>query len=672
MPTISSAGVGSGLDVPGLVEKLVAAEGEPVRTRLDRKEAELQAGLSALGIFKGAVSEFQASFESLRNSDAFGAMNVVSDDEESLTATASSAALPGDYEIEVVQLAQAQKLSSEAFDSDIKPLGSGSLAIQLGRYDNGSFITNSEITPANITIDASNNSLRGIAEAINQVGAGVRASVVNDGTGYRLVLSALQEGSNNMVRIVTRDDDGDDTDLNGLSNLAFDLSRFGNGAANLIESVPARDAVLRIDGLEVTRSGNEINDVLEGVLLELHPGAAGKRIGISVTLDTDSVTSAINEFVTRYNSLIDSINELTGYDPETGVAGPLSGDASVRGVAAQIRRVMSSNFGSINQSYDSLASIGIDTQRDGKLSLDDGRLQQAIETNLQEVVQLFAVAGSASDPLVKYRGADAATPAGAYELVVTGLASQGFYRGQAVRPDLLVLEDGQNRLRLQVDGVRSDRISLAPGTYRSLYELAAALESAINSDSRLGPAGSKVEVSVEDNRLVLTSAKYGSNSAVELLEVDAGLAAVSGLAIGEGHKGENASGTFDGEPANGNGRVLTAEGRARGLQVEILGGSTGARGTVYFSNGIAARLGELIASFTAHDGLFDSRTEGFNNRIEDIGRQREQLNRKLERSEQRYLKQFSSLDALLGKMRSTSEYLGQQLASLPGANRKDK
>lgn len=680
MPTISSAGVGSGLDVPGLVEQLVAAEGEPVRKRLDRKEAELQAGLSALGTFKGAVSEFQASFDSLRNSDAFGAMNVVSDDEESLTATASPVAFPGDYEVEVVQLAQAQKLSSEAFDSDVKPLGSGSLTIQLGRYQDGNFTTNSEFAPANITLDASNNSLRGIAEAINQSGSGVRAAVVNDGVGYRLVLSALQEGSDNSLRIVTLDEDGDNTDLEGLSNLAFDLSRFGNGAANLIESVPAQDAILRIDGLEVTRSGNEIDDVLDGVLLELHPGAAGKRIGLTVSLDTESVNNAINEFVSRYNTLVDVINELTGYDPETGVAGPLAGDASVRGVAAQIRRVMSSNFDTINQTYPSLASIGIETQTDGKLTIDKARLQTAIETDLQEVIQLFAVSGSASDPLVRYRGAEPDTPPGAYALIVTGLAQQGFFQGQPVPDGPLVVSDGQNRLRVMVDGVRSERISIEPGSYRSLTELANALQTAINSDPRLGPAGNRVEASVQTGEasgsagqvLMLTSQRYGSNSGVELLEVDAGLAAVSGLQPGSGSAGQNVQGTFAGEPAVGSGRLLTAEGRAHGLQIEVLGGVTGERGEVYYSNGIAAQLGNLVGNFTGQDGLFDTRSSGFNQRIEDITQQRERLGRKLERSEERYLKQFSSLDALLGRMRSTSEYLDQQLAALPGANRKEK
>ena len=675
MPTITSAGVGSGLDVNGLVEKLVAAEGEPVRTRLDRKEAELQAGLTALDTFKGAVSEFRNALGSLREPDTFGNVEVVSDNEEFLTAIASNDALPGEYEVEVVQLAQAQKLASDAFDSDVKPLGTGILTIQTGRYDaaNNRFSSNPDFVPATIEISEANSSLRGISEAINKSDAGVYASVINDGSGYRLVLSSENEGNDNSIRILASDDDGNDTDLAGLSNLAYDLTVADGAGANLTETVAAQDAVVKVNGLKVSRSNNELDDVISGVILELQPGAEGTKTSVSVSLSTKSVITSIEKFVDSYNSLVDVTNDLTGYNPETREAGPLSGDASVRGVNNQIRRILAGNFSAVNSTYDSLFGIGIDTQRDGKLTIDNGKLRKAVEENLQDVVQLFAVAGSASDPLIKYRGASENTPAGAYDLVVEQMATSGKYVGNRFIQEPFELDNESNAFQLRVDGKLSGKINLPQRVYEDATDLADAMQEAINNDPQLAKEKVKVGVKAESGHIVIQSERTGEGSTVEITMVDPELSAYSGLSVGKGIAGENAQGSFNHRKAVGNGAFLEGEGTAEGLRVEILGGDVGDRGKVYFSNGIAAQLDKLIGSFESEDGFFEARKEGLNARIDDVTKQREQLARKLERSEKRYMSQFTSLDALLGKMRSTGEYLDRQLSALPGAhvNRKN-
>ena len=340
MPTISSTGVGSGLDVTGLVEQLVAAEGEPVRIRLDRKEAELQAGLSAMGTFKGAVSEFQTSLASLRDSEAFGTIEVTKQDEEIIAVTASNDAQPGEYEVEVIQLAEAQKLTTDAFDSDLKPFGSGALTIQVGSYNatTNTFLNNSDFPPRTISITAENNSLRGIQEAINKADAGVRASVINDGQGFRLALSSLSPGGDNSIRITVSDDDGTDSDLSGLSNLAFDPAMQMGTGRNLSELSAAQNAVVRVDGIEITRSANDFDDVLQGINLSLKSGSAGQTTLFRVELSSAGIIESVNNFITKYNEMITVIDELTGYNPDTGQAGPLSGDPAIRGVAAQLRR----------------------------------------------------------------------------------------------------------------------------------------------------------------------------------------------------------------------------------------------------------------------------------------------------------------------------------------------
>lgn len=704
MPSITSAGIGSGLDVTGLVDQLVAAEGEPVRIRLDRKEAKLQTGLSALGTFKATVSDFQASLKSLRSPESFSSMNVINDNQEAISAIASRDAQPGEYEVEVLQLAQSQKLASAAFDSDVKPVGTGGMTIQLGRYhaDTHSFTSNADIPPTSITISSENSSLRGIAEAVNESGAGVRASVINDGSGFRLVLSSLAEGLDNSIRITTLDDDGNDLDENGLSNFVYDLAAKqiigedltaadaatlasgGIGAVqvladdgkqqidisitNMNETVAGQDAVVKVDGLEVVRNENTINDVIKGLTLELQPGSEGSVSSLNVSLSTEEIQTSIKDFISRYNELVSTANNLTGYDPETGVAGPLSGDASVRGVTGQIRRVIARSFSATNNEYDSLASIGIDTERNGMLSIDESKLQTAIDTNLQEIIQLFATAGSANDPLVEYTGAEETTIAGSYDLNVTRLAEHGSYAGQAREFSPVVVEAGANRLRLRIDGMLGNQIEIAPGEYNSFNEFAAELQEAVASDTTFSGHNIRISASVDAGRLIVQSAALGNNSSVEVVSVDSELAEISGLTIGTGQQGADVQGTFNNQAAVGNGNQLIAEGAAAGLKVNIEGGTLGSRGKVFYSNGIASQLDALLARFNESDGLFSSRTTGFNDRLDDIVQQREKLASKLERSEKRYTKQFSSLDALLGKMRSTGDYLDQQLSALPGAN----
>jgi len=687
MPTITSAGVGSGLDVAGLVDKLVAAEGEPVKVRLDRKEVKLQAGLSAMGTFKGAVSGFQSSLEALNNPDTFGNLEVSSSDEEKLAATASKDTQPGDYEVEVLQLARSHKLSSSSLESDRLPLGTGSLTIQLGRLDiepdseltSGSrrFVMNPDVPATTITINEDNASLRGIQEAINKADAGVRASVINAGDGYRLVLSSLVAGNDNSIRIKVNDNDGNDQDGAGLSVFAYEPDNLSGAGQNMNEVVATKNAELNVDGIFVSRSSNDIDDVIDGMTLSLKPGAEGSINNIHVEMSTASVTEAVNTFVNKYNEMIDTVEALTGYDPETKTAGPLSGDASIRGVISQIRRTLGDNFSGINEKYDSLSSIGVDTQRDGKLVLNNTKLQAAIEDDLQQVIQLFAISGSSSDPAVRYIEAGEATKTGAYNLLVTRMASQGAWMGRRLDSNVngqrfpLALEEGQNSFRLKVDGLNSQKITLSAKTYGSQDELLNELQSQINADTNLQSNNAAVEAHLSNGRLLLISRRYGSHSSVEVTQADDGLIDRLGFRVSPGIKGEDVAGSLNNVAAIGNGQTLTGKGAAEGLKIEVMDGGSGKRGKIYFSHGVAAQLDEMLGQFLDQDGIISVRNEGYTNRIRDLEKEREKLAQKLEASEQRYLKQFTALDATLGKMRSTGNFLSNQLDSLPGAARKE-
>lgn len=670
MPTISSAGIGSGLDVNGLVEQLVAAEGEPARKRLNRKEAELQAGLSAMGSFKGAVSEFQDSLAGLRDSETFNAIKAKAGDEEVVSVSATNAAQPGEYDLEVLELAGAHKVATDTFDSADKFFGSGRITVQLGAYDSqtNSFQSNPDTVPVMIDIDPDKASLRDIAAAINDADAPVRASVMNDGNGYRLVMSSQMAGTENSLRIKVEDSDGQDGDLNGLSNLAYDPTAQRGTGNNLQEVAAASDARVRVDGIDIRRASNDFDDVIPGVNFSLLPGSAGSSTRIGVELQSKEVLGAVEGFVKKYNEMISTVDKLTGYDPETGQSGPLSGDASIRGVVTMLRRAIGTDYSNINDQYVSLASIGISTNRDGSLNLDSNKLRTAINNNRQEVVNLFARAGAASDTQVRFLRAGENSEPGAYDLEITRMPQQGVLDGRRVLSQgPWQLSDPDNRLSLQVNGIASGSLSLEPGTYTSLQQVAVSLQSAINSDATLKRNDVQVTVKAEDGRLQIISGRYGSNSRVELNSISPSLSRLTGLAVGSGQAGQDVAGRIGSVAGRGEGRRLEGMGAADGLAVSIEGGQSGPRGQVTFSNGVAAKLDQLLGNVLDEEGILSVRTEGFNERLQSIGEEREKLARKLARTEERYMKEFTAMDEMVGKMKSTQKYLSQQLSALPGA-----
>ena len=673
MPAITSVGVGSGIDVQGLVEKLVAAEGDPVTERLDRKEAEIQNNLTALGVFQGALSEFQGSLGALKNPQAFTNMSLALSDEEVINASISGMPSAGNYDVQVDRLAQQHRLVSGTYTSDIETIGTGSISIQFGEVKgSGEFVVNPQRPVKNIFINKENNSLRGIQTAINDSDAGVKASVLRVGKGFRLILTSELPGATNSLRLKINDDDTSDTDLFGLSTLSYEPGALQNQGMNLRQTSEAQNAILHIDGVQIESPENTVDDVISGVTLNLDANSVGQSIELKVFHDKSKISAAIEAFVTQYNAFIQRTNELTNYNPETQEAAPLANDSSVRSVLSQLRRELGSSFAEVNSQFVSLASIGIDTQRTGQQTIDPTKVQSAVNSNIQEVAQLFTRTGSTSDSLVRYTTASEQTAVGNYPLVIDALPKQGVYTGLDVANANIEVSNEANTLKLRVDNVNSAEITLSSKVYSSLSSLASELQSKINGDEKLVSNGTSVSVDVENNHLVLTSQKFGSNSSVEVVDISEQLLIATGLSIAKGTMGSDIQGAIGGRAAIGNGRTLLAQGNARGLQVEVLGGNVGRRGTVSYSKGVAEKLDTLVASFLDNGGLLQGKSKGLVDNLKGINDDRNKLTEKLEKSEKQHLKTFTNLDALVGKMRSTGEYLSRQLASLPGAKTQPK
>lgn len=642
MASIASMGIGSGLDIQSLVQQLVAAERQPVEQRLTRREATLSVQLSALGSLKGALADFQSALSSLKDLSTFNKRSATSGNSDLYTVSAASDAVPGSYEIEVTSTAQAHKIASQPYTAATDVIGSGTLTFQFG----------DPTKPAQtVTIDAAHSSLEGIRDAVNEANIGVRASIVKGDDGYRLVFASQNSGEENALKVTVADDDGNNTDTSGLSQLAFT-----DGANNMTEVAAAKNAEIFVDGIKVSSSSNTFAGVVDGVTITVKKAEPGTRSNLSVALDKTSASGAVENFVSAYNQLMGTINSISGYNADAKQAGSLLGDAAVRGVTMQLRQVL----GGVIEGgpFKTLADLGIKTQKDGTLSLDKTVLEKALSSNYDEVGRMFAAAGKTTDPQVRFVSAGDGTAPGTYALNVTQLATRGVYTGM---PSITTVVGATNdTFTIKVDGVVSGTITLTQGTYTGA-QLAAELQSRINGDSALKAAGSSVSVEFDGSRFILTSDRYGSASTVEIIGGDTTFSADFGLGVGAGTAGVDVAGTINGVEALGTGQTLTTAG---GLKVEVTGGATGDRGSILFSRGIASQVDALLTSLLDSKGLLAAKTTSLNKQVEAVGEQREALERRMQMVEQRYIAQFTAMDTMIAKLNSTGSYLNQQLASL--------
>ncbi len=669
---ISAPGMGSNLDVNAIVSQLMALERRPLAL-LDQREAGYQAKLSAYGVLKGALSSFQTAMEGLADAGKFQATTATVEDTSILTASADGKAVAGSYSVEVQQLAQQQKIHSEGFSGTASVMGSGTLTIQYGTYDSGAntFTLNDAKAAKTITIDPSSNTLAGVRDAINAANAGIGATIINDGSGDRLVLTVKDTGAANSVRITVSDDDGGNTDSAGLSRLAFDPTAAAGLGKNLTQAQAAQNARLEIDGIAISKPSNTIRDAIEGVTLNLLRSNPGSTTALTVGPDSGGAKTSVEAFVKAFNSLGQTLAGLSSYNSATGKGAILQGDSATLSIQRWLRATVSASVGSLGAqggqsspgSLTSLSQIGVSFQKDGTLALDSTRFEAAMATGFDQVSGLFAALGRPTDSLITYGGASDKTAAGNYAVLITQLATRGSLSGS--QPAGLTITTGVNdTLIVSVDGVTAS-IVLGAGTYASADALAAEVQNKLNGNVNLAESGLSVVVTQSAGALDISSTRYGSGSAVAVSSGNGatGLLGASPVSV----SGMDVAGTINGMAAAGSGQTLTATAGqpAEGLWLKVNGGPLGARGTVDFSRGYADRLSKLAGDLAANEGLVATRMDGINSSIKDIDRRQEEFLRRLDMIEARYRSQFAALDAMLGSLNQTSQFLQQQLASLP-------
>lgn len=372
--SISSAGIGSGIDISGLVNDLIASEGQAKSAKFDADEADALARITSFGTLTSALSELRSNISNLTELSAFQKRTAVSSDTEKFTAIAESSAAEGSYSIEITQLAQNHKLSSADFANNNTAIGTGTLKFTIGSVEHSFDIGSNEQT------------LSGIKDKINQTtsSTGISATIVNTDTGTRLLFSSTETGTDNIFTVsVVSDADGNDNDNAGLSQL---------DSAFLSVTQAGTDASVNIDGAVVTSSSNSVEGAIDGITIDLLETNVGDVKTLTVGLDTASARANIEGFVQNYNALVDTINDLSRVNTEnTENSGALVGDSTLRNLDLQLRRVLTDTVNTVPGGARTLAELGITTDRfTGKLQIDAADLNQALDGEFDTIGLIFA------------------------------------------------------------------------------------------------------------------------------------------------------------------------------------------------------------------------------------------------------------------------------------------
>jgi flagellar hook-associated protein 2 len=377
---ISFSGLASGLDSSKLIQQLVALESQPIQ-QMQAQQQTFQSKLSAVGTLKGLVTDLQAQAKILSTKSSILSYFTTVSLDGHLAASASGSASPGTHTVTVDQLATIDRWTFDPVADQ---------TVDLASADGQHIAFSVAGTAYDVPLTAAASSLEDIAAGINSVaGADVAASIVNVGTtsapSYQLVMTSKHSGEGQRITGIVNTVAGLSIDATGP-----DASGAPQSANNITVGM---NAVAVIDGLTVTRETNDFNDVVAGVSITAQTADPATELSVSVAADTGAIKTRIKDFVTSFNKLIDFVNTQNSYSKDAGAGGLLFGDPILRQVVSQVRDALFNVDPSVVQNdtegYSTLSLVGIKTQSDGKLQVDDSVLDDKIAANLDKLADLF-------------------------------------------------------------------------------------------------------------------------------------------------------------------------------------------------------------------------------------------------------------------------------------------
>ncbi len=624
-PGMSIGGIVSGLP-PDLVDQLIAAERAPLN-RLTQRQSELERDREAWSTVTQKLSGIRSALDDVRRASSFDDLHEATSSSDAVAVSVTGSPRSGSVTFEVLQLARAeQQASAESFDG---------LAAALGER---TFHLDGVDLRSDLGADAT---LGDLVDAINAADLGVRARTLQVTPGeHRLVLEAEHTGADSSFDVLAEGWEGGED--------AFVVTRGG------------QDAELDFGGIAVTRPGNRIDDLEEGLTLDLHEAGTGP-VTVSAGRDVDAAVERVTGLVERINEAITTVQGLMAYDAESGEAGPLQGDTTARRIVDDLRQSVTGLVNPDGPAGFRLASdVGLELTRRGELTLDDAALREAFESDFEAAASLFTRGGSSSDDAVaRVTGSTRATAPGDYAVEITTAAEVARLTGAVELPP------PSNPQRLLVSaGGQSTTVTIS-------NEVSKAQAIAQINDA-LAEAGMAAVTAREDadGAVELVESRYGSMRTLELAEAattdpaDADPANPADWSTLGSAAGVDAVVEFDGLTLEGSGRSVTVpEGDAEGLRF-VAAGAPGQVAVLTTRNGIGGALDTAMRRMEGAGGSVRRASDAMQGRIDQMQRRIESYERRLEAREQTLRRQFAAMESAMGRLLDQQQRLEGQLGGL--------
>jgi flagellar hook-associated protein 2 len=525
-------------------------------------------------------------------------------------------------------------------DTTSTATGTGTLTITTGSKD-----------PVTVTINSSNCTLNGVCNAINSANAGVTATLINDGssTPYRLLITADETGTANSFTLT--------------DNLS------GGQALGLTQTQAAADAQFLMNGVSMSKSSNEISDVISGVTITLKEESTNP-VTLRVDRDVDSIVTAFKDFVSAYNAVNSFISGQFSYNKSSESAGVLAGDSTLRSVQSSIQNQLVQSVKNQFTTFGVTGQVGLDFGRSGELSLDESELRETLSKNFTAVSALFLGDGtprgeaSATDSRVVYNSKTSATQAGTYAVEISALAQQAATVGSQV---VTTLSSDENltitygSATAEVNLLQDDSLASILGKINSAFSAQGIAATAADDGT---------------GRIKIATNNYGSAESITLVSDRYNAEGSTGFGLTPiVANGTDIAGTIGGNAATGNGRALTgAVGLPEeGLSLSISQTTTGSYGSVTVATDAKGVDGQSILYnlFNALDGITDplsgpitNAKSGLTSNISSINDQISEYEARLEVRKAMLTTQFNQADQALRLMSIAQSSLSSQLGGL--------
>ncbi len=548
-----------------------------------------------------------------------------SSNETAVAVSVTGAPGAGSTSFTVDQLAANHQLASDTnFTGGDDLVGAGDFIITKGGVDS-TIVTTADTTLAQL------------AGQINSLDIGVSASIISvDGTDYKLILAAEDTGDAN-----TFTTSGTVTSLGTMDILQQGLDAevtLGSGGS----------------GLTLSRSSNTITDLIPGTSIELKATTAS-AVTVATQRDIDGTVDAITDLMNEINSTLNTITDATKYSPDSESAGPLSGDATARALAVDLRSSISAVVKE-GSTYPVASSVGISLNRDGTFDIDESKLRTALETDYDAVVDLLVESGSSADSRATFVASGESTVEGTYEVVVTQAATK------AQATSAVYSAPGSNSTFQIVVGSETVDVDVTVG--QTITEVVQAINTALDAAGVSVVTASAINVSGSDY-IELNHSSYGSSADFEVIGDPFGLAGT--------YAGVDVAGTIGGEAATGSGQSLSATaGDPNGLILKITaspGDVSGAGGSLSlgdmtFNRGVFGSLDRIVGYAEGSGGRIARAQDLTASQIDLIEDRIEILEDRLDRREALLIKQYAALETAMSSLQAQSSWLTSQLASL--------